>query len=332
VHLTSAGFAIVGQYAVRQLEAPLHFQAQTDMGLQAATSFGQTLGGRLDLSHARSGSDGNGLSFYVAANTASRSVGDGDRNLGFDLDTTGATAGAEYDAGGIVLGAAVNHSRPDADMITGTGEARAKAWQVGAYADWSAGGAFIQGHAGYGWLDYKVRRTAVIDDIRAETEGTAVTAGAKAGYLAGFGGLQIGPVVGVHYAKAKIDGYTESGDPVLTLNVGEQDVKALVGSAGLEGRGSFTSGGLAITPYASVTAEKDFEGDSRAIRYAGTSAPAIVNTFVLENRSKEVYGRLTAGANFALGSGVSLQVQGSTGIGQDRGNDKAGFAALKVGF
>jgi outer membrane autotransporter protein len=181
-------------------------------------------------------------------------------------------------------------------------------------------------------MDYDIRRTAVIDDIRAETEGTAVTAGAKAGFLAGFGGLRVGPVVGLHYAKAKIDGYTETGDPVLTLNVGEQDVKALVGSAGLEARGDFSSGGLAISPYASLTAEKDFEGDGRAIQYAGTASPVIVNTFVLDNRSKEVYGRLTAGANLALGSAVSLQVQGSTSLAQDGGNDKAGFVALKVGF
>ncbi|HEY0028641.1 MAG TPA: autotransporter domain-containing protein [Allosphingosinicella sp.] len=332
VHLTSAGFAIVGQYAVRQLEAPLQFQAQTDVGLQAATAFGRTMDGRLDLSNARSGIDGTGLNFYVAGNTASQTIGDGDRNLGYDLDTTGATVGAEYDAGGTVFGVALNHSRPDADMFTGTGEARARAWQVGGYAGWSAGGAFVQAHAGYGWMDYRTRRTAIIDDIRGETEGTATIAGAKAGYLAGFGGLRVGPVVGVHYAKVEIDGYTESGDPVLTLNVGEQDVKALVGSAGLEARGSFKAGGLAIAPYASVTAEKDLEGDGRAIRYAGTASPGIVNTFVLENRSKEVHGRLTAGANLALFGSASLQVQGSTSIERDGGNDTSAFVALKLGF
>ena len=72
VHLTSAGFAIVGRYAVRQLEAPLHLQAQADVGLQAATSFGATLLGRLDLSAARSGgAAAGGLNFYLSGNTAS---------------------------------------------------------------------------------------------------------------------------------------------------------------------------------------------------------------------------------------------------------------------
>src|SRR3954471_24197200 len=53
LHLTSAGFAIVGRYAVRQLEAPLHFEAQTEAGLQAAGAFAKLMGGRLDLSKAR---------------------------------------------------------------------------------------------------------------------------------------------------------------------------------------------------------------------------------------------------------------------------------------
>jgi uncharacterized protein YhjY with autotransporter beta-barrel domain/phospholipase/lecithinase/hemolysin len=333
VHLTSAGFAIVGRYAVRQLEAPLHFQAQTDLGLQAATSFGQTLQGRLDLSHARSGGgEGNGLGFFISANTASRSEREGDRTMAYDLDTIGVTAGAEYDAGAAVFGLALNHSRPEADMTGGTGSARARAWQVGAYGGFSAGGAFVQAHAGYGKLDYRTRRDAVIDQIQGETDGDALTAGAKAGYLMGMGGLRVGPVIGLQYAKVEMDGYTETGDPVLTLNVGEQDVKALVGSAGLEARADLTSGGLAIAPYVSLTAEKDLEGDGRAIRYAGTASPGIVNTFVLEDRSKEVHGRLTAGANLALGGAVSLQVQGSTSIARDGGNDVAGFVGLKVGF
>jgi uncharacterized protein YhjY with autotransporter beta-barrel domain/phospholipase/lecithinase/hemolysin len=332
VHLTSAGFAIVGQYAVRQLEAPLHFQSQTDMGLQAATSFGHTMDGRLDLSHARSGSEGTGLNFYIAGNTASQSVQDGLHNLGYDLDTTGVTAGAEYDMNGAVFGAALNYSRPHADTYTGTGNARAQAWQVGGYAGWTGGGAFVQAHAGYGWLNYNIRRTAVIDDIHAETDGTAITAGAKAGYLMGLGGLRVGPVVALQYAKAKIDGYTETGDPVLTLNVGDQDIKALVGSAGLEARGSLNSGGLTISPYAAITAQKDFEGDGAAVRYAGTASPAIVNTFNLDNRSKEVYGRLTAGANLALGGKAALQVQGSTSIEREGGNDMSALVALKIGF
>jgi uncharacterized protein YhjY with autotransporter beta-barrel domain/phospholipase/lecithinase/hemolysin len=329
VHLTSAGFAIVGRYAVRQLEAPLHLAAQTEAGLQAASSFGSTLSGRLDL--ARSGGQ-DGLHFFVSGNAASRDFNASDWNLAYDLDTFGASLGAEYGVGPITVGIAGNYSRGQADMATATGRVKTRAWQIGGYAGWSAGGAFAQGYAGYGSLDYRITRDAVIDTITARPNGNAVTAGAKAGYLVGAAGLSIGPVVGLHYAKAKVDAYTETGDPVLTLNVGKQDVKALLGSVGLELRGDFEAGGLAIRPYLEAAAEKDLEGDSRTIRYAGTPSPTIVNSFVLPDRPKDVHARLTGGAEMALGGSFALQLQGSASLSQKGGNDVGGFVALKAGF
>jgi outer membrane autotransporter protein len=244
----------------------------------------------------------------------------------------GVTGGVEYDSGNAVLGLAVNYSRPKADMLTGTGDVRAKGWQVGVYGGWTGGGAFVEGWAGHGWLDYDIDREAVIDRIAAETDGTAITAGAKAGYLFPLGGLSVGPVAGINYAKAELDPYTETGDPVLTLNVEDQDVSALVGSAGVEARGSFDSGGLAVSPYVALTAEKDFKGDGRIIRYAGTASPTIVNSFVLAERSEDTYGRLTAGASLALGGSFALQIQGSTSFEQDGSDDVAGWVGLKVGF
>ena len=176
---------------------------------------------------------GGGLSFYVSGNAASADRPTALQSLGYELDTFGATAGAEYDmGGGAILGAALNYSRGEADMDTGTGRAKARGWQGGVYGGWSGGGAFVEGYAGYGWLDYDIARTAVIDEIAAETDGTALTAGGQAGYLFDLGGMRIGPVVGLRYAKVELDGFTETGDPVLTLNVEDQETDSLVGSAG----------------------------------------------------------------------------------------------------
>jgi outer membrane lipase/esterase len=333
LHLTSAGFAIVGKYAVRQLEAPLQFQAQTDAGLQAATAFGKLMSGRLDLSKARSGVEGSdGLHFFISGSAEHQRQRASNTSLDYTLDTFGVSGGAEYDAGAAVIGGAISYSRPKADMNTGTGGVRATAWHLGAYAGFASGGAFVQGYAGYGWLDYKIRRTAVIDDIHANPNGHDVLAGAKAGYLLQTGGVRVGPVAALNYARANIDAYTETGDPVLTLNVQRQRVKALTGSAGIELRGTLDMGGLAMRPYAEVLAEKDFKGDGRVIVYSETAAPTIVNSFSLGNRTKRTYGRVTAGADFALGGAVSFQVQGSGSFERRGGNDVGGFAALKLGF
>ena len=331
VHLTSTGFAIVGRYAVRQLEAPLHLEAQAEVGLQTVSSFGSTMLGRLDLADARFGGPGGGLNFYISGNGASVERDPTAMSLGYELDTFGATAGAEYDAGsGLIVGAAVNYSRSEADMETATGRAKATAWQVGLYGGWSGGGAFVEGYAGYGWLDYDINRTAVIDTIEAGTDGTVFTAGGQAGYLVDLGGARVGPVIGVRYAEVDVDAFTEAGDPALTLNVGDQSLESLVGSAGVEARGTLDMGGIEVRPYARASVEREFEGSARTIRYALTTAPTIVNQWALPERSDDIYGRIAAGVNFDLGGAATLQLNATTSIGQDEGDEVAGFLALRL--
>ncbi|SMF61860.1 autotransporter domain-containing protein [Allosphingosinicella indica] len=334
VHLTSAGFAIVGRYAVRQLQAPLQFQAQSDLGIQTAQAFGSTLIGRLDLSPARRGGEAqDGLSAYLLGSFAGRDTRTTAASYAYDIDVPAVTGGFEYGMGnGATVGAALNYSRPKADFDTINARARADAWQVGVYAGWAGPAAFVQGYAGLGWLDLKTRREAVIDDIAGKTDGDTVTAGAKAGYLMGLGGLRAGPVIGLQYARAKLDAYTEAGDPVLTNNIGAQRLETLVGSLGAEVRGEWDAGGLAVQPYLSLTAERDFEGDSRTIRYAATATPGIVNSFVLPDRPKDTYGRVMGGADFSLGGGFALQVNGGTSFSRRGGDDFSGFVGLKAAF
>jgi uncharacterized protein YhjY with autotransporter beta-barrel domain/phospholipase/lecithinase/hemolysin len=328
VHLTSRGFEIVGQYAVRQLEAPLTFASQSDLGLSAAGGFGQVMSGRLDLE----GEPKDGLSFFLVGTTASHDTPGSNTSLAYDYDSFGATGGVEYGFGSGKMGVALSYSRPRTDSLSGTSSARANALHLGAYAQFERGGAFLEGYGGIGRYDFAVRRRAVIDDIRADTDGSGIVAGAEAGYLAQLGGVRAGPVVGVQYARTTIDGYTESGDPVLTLNVQDQRASELVGHAGLEAQFETKVGGLSVKPYGKLLAEKELDGSTRAIRYAGTASPGIVNTFRLEEEENDLYGRVEAGASFALGGNISLEVQGSTTFSRPGGNDRSGFLGIKLGF
>ncbi|HYJ30837.1 MAG TPA: autotransporter domain-containing protein, partial [Allosphingosinicella sp.] len=329
VHLTSRGFEIVGQYAARQTEAPLHFEAQGEAGLQAARSFGNTMLSRLDLSSARFGSGHDGLDFFVAGSAASSDPGRRLTSLGYDLETVGATGGVEYDTiSGLIVGAAASYTRADADFATQSGSARAAGWQLGAYAGWRGGGAFVQGYAGIGSLDYDIERAAVIDNVTASPDGDTMTAGASAGFLLPMGSLQIGPVLALRYARAEIDGFTETGDPVLTLDVSEQRLTSLTGSAGIEARGDLSAGGLSIQPYGSVALEREFDGDARSLTYALTAAPEIVNIWNLPARSRDTYGRVTGGVNLSLASAISVQVQATGTLEAEQGNEVAGSLAL----
>jgi phospholipase/lecithinase/hemolysin len=80
LHLTSAGFAIVGQYIAAQLQAPLTLQAASDMGLDVAHQFGRTLTARMDTTAPRDGDMPEGLKFFVAGDGYSRKLSAGQTN------------------------------------------------------------------------------------------------------------------------------------------------------------------------------------------------------------------------------------------------------------
>lgn len=330
VHLTSAGFAIVGAYAVRQLEAPLQLEAQGETVMLAADSFGDALQNRLDLNSATSG-DGPPLRVFFGADYGQRRVDDTQTSLAFRAERWSATGGIEYDGGSWLVGAAASLSNGDTRFLSGSGSLSSDMVQVGAYASWSGGGAFVEAYGGIGQGDLGIRRDAVIDEITGETDADTIVAGAQIGYLFNLGQVRVGPVAGISYAKAEIDGFTETGDPVLTLAVQDQDLDQLVGSLGVELNADLDIGGSRVAPFLSATVEKELDDDPRTIRYAGTAAPEIVNQWVVAGND-ETYGRVSLGANLQITNGISLQVAGSTTIGQDNGDRSGASVALRVGF
>jgi outer membrane autotransporter protein len=165
-----------------------------------------------------------------------------------------------------------------------------------------------------------------------DADGHHILAGARGGYLMPFGMLRAGPVVGLDYAKAKVDGYTETGDPALTLNVSGQTYEALTGNLGLEVRGGVGVPGVGVHPYLQALLEKDFIGDGRTIFYAQTSAPGIVNRFDYEGRSEKIYGRLNGGISATVLGAMAVDASLSTTVGKKQGNEVSGQVGVRIGF
>ncbi len=333
VHLTAAGFAIVGRYTFRQLQAPLNLGATTDLALDNARQFGRTLNSRMDLGSPRDGEVLEGVRFFVMGDSFSRDVNRSFTADAFDIDSVGATAGAEVGFGGNgLIGVAGGITRGKAKLANGSARLNGDGWQGGVYAAYALGPVFVQGHAGYGRSEYEITRAGVIDNLSASPDGSHVVAGAKAGFLAGVGPLRVGPVAAIDWARVKVDGYTETGDAALTLNVGKQRYSALVGSAGIELRGDLDAGGSIVRPFASAMVEKDLKGDSRTLTFSQTSAPVIVNRYNLGERDQSVYSRFSGGASAQLARNIQLDIVGSTTAGKDDGNEVTVHGGVRVGF
>ncbi len=332
LHLTSAGFAIVARYIDAQLTAPLTLQAPGDVGLDTARQFGRTLSTRMDLGSPRDGDMPEGLGAYLVGDTFSRTLGKTDRNDQFKVTTVGLTGGVEYGFGSGMVGAAINVSRPKANFANDKFRDEASAVQGGIYGGLGIAGGFVQGYGAIGTIRHDLSREGVVSDLDADPKGKHAAAGIKAGFLMPFATVRVGPVAGLDYARARVEGYTEEGDAALALNVGRQRFSSLRGSIGAEVRGDFGGGGVQLRPYAAALVEKDFTGDDRSIRFAQTSAPGIVNSYRVEDASKKAYGRLSVGMSAAILSGISLNANVSGTVGKDQGNETSGHVGLRAGF
>ena len=332
LHLSSAGFVIVARYVAAQLEAPLTLQASSDMGLDVARQFGRTLSTRMDTGAPRDGDMPEGLKFFVVGDTVARSLSTGFNNDAYRSTSVGGTVGAEYGFGSGVVGIAGNYSKPRINFTGNAAGVEGESIQVGGYAGFGIAGGFVQAYAGYGWDRHEIDRTGVVEGMEADPKGRHALIGAKVGYLMPMGAVRVGPVVALDYARAKVDGYTETGDPALTLNVSSLKYSSLRGSAGLEVRGDFGGGGIQLRPYVAATAEKDFTGDARTVRFSQTASPTIVNSFAFDDASKRAYGRFSGGFSAAIFSAVSLDVAGSATVGKDQGEETSAHVGLRFGL
>ena len=332
LHLTSYGFGIVGKYVAAQLQAPLTLQATSDMSLDVARQFGRTLTSRMDTTAPRDGDMPEGFKAYLVGDGFSRRLDAGARNDEYRSSGYGVTAGVEYGFGSGLAGLAVNYSKPKVNFGNDAAETEGKSLQVGGYGVFGIAGGFVQGYAGYGWNEHDIDRAGVVDTLEADPDGDHFIAGAKGGYLMPMGAVRVGPVIGLDYAKAKVDSYTESGDAALALNVDSLSYKSLRGSLGVELRGDFAGGGVQLRPYVSAAVEKDFTGDERTVRFSQTSAPSIVNSFVLEDASKDAYGRISGGFSAAILSAVTLDVTASATAGKDQGEETSAQLGFRFAF
>jgi uncharacterized protein YhjY with autotransporter beta-barrel domain/phospholipase/lecithinase/hemolysin len=325
LHPTSQGFALVARYVATQLAAPLTLQAPSELGFDTARQWGRTLSSRSDL-YGR-GEAVEGLRLYVVGDAFQHDIGRNAETSAFEVRGAGGTIGAEYGLAGGLVGIAGNYSRPRVDFGNDAARIRGRSWQVGAYGSLGMGGLFGQAYLGYGKDRHRITRAGVLEGMVARPDGSHTVAGLKGGYLMPLGGFSAGPIAAVDYARAKVDGYTETGDPALTLAVGRQSLKAVTGQAGVEVRGELAG----FHPFVNLVAERDFTGDGRRISFAQTSAPVIVNQWAV-GRGKDAYGRISGGGSANVMGNVSIDAFVSTTLGRDDGQEVSGQLGLKARF
>ena len=224
VHLTSAGFAILGEYIVNRLQAPSTLPVQAAVGASTEQAFAQTLFSRMDMvgggttggfapqreladfsTHPMLGPpQDHRLSVYLVADG---DVSDGERTTtgaGFKLTSVGGTAGAEYRLTDYALvGGAFNYENSIFKIATGNGKTNGASYQFGLYGTVATTNYFAQGLVAGGVQDYRNTRPGVVDPISSSPHGSTFVAGGKVGRLFDTSGMRVGPIAGLLYGRAR---------------------------------------------------------------------------------------------------------------------------------
>jgi len=225
---------------------------------------------------------------------ANATFGFGDRDAtqrenGFDFDTVGLTAGADYRLSTeLVLGGALGYTRLNADFqesaeVAG-GKVEGDSWSLLGYALYNVGDFYAHGLLGYSRTDFDIERRIDYEPgpnagpqvegadrtARADPDGRQFQVSAGFGYELRRNAWSLSPGVRVEILRARIDGYRERGAEGLDMAVQRQTVESATTALGAEL--AYTSGqpfGVLI-PQARAEWVHEFSNHARRIetRYA----------------------------------------------------------------
>jgi outer membrane lipase/esterase len=272
------------------------------------------------------------LTTYAMGTFAGGNRSESANAAGFNYDAVSGTAGLEYSISrNLIVGFAANATATRADINTGA-SVDVDALQAAAYASYATKNWFADALAAYGRHDLDLARPGVNDVIRGSTEASAVALAARGGYLFDFGRLRAGPIAGLTYIHSKVGGYTEKGDPQLTLNVSALTVDALTGSVGVRFLAPFQSGGRVFVPFLNVTLEHNFGDNTQTLSASLTQAPLAPVLSPVPSFDTRTYGKIDGGLTVQMGPQLGATISASSTFARDDAQDYRISAGLNYRF
>jgi outer membrane autotransporter protein len=199
------------------------------------------------------------------------------REDGFDFDDWGLTGGVDYRfTDNFVAGLALSTSKTKTDFHNNLGDVESTNWGGSAYASYTIGNLYIDGHFGYAQLDFDTTRQIVVPSMTAvapvianaigATEGKQYTFSIGGGYEFRGKSVSVTPYARLDYLKLTVDGFVES-DPVagLGLVVNDRDADSLQSAIGARLWQPISTGFGVVTPYAGIEWNHEYKNDSSSL-------------------------------------------------------------------
>jgi outer membrane lipase/esterase len=262
------------------------------------------------------------LSVYVDGLYATGDTSDRAGAAGIGYNVGGVTIGADYRLRpNFLVGAAFNYSNATGNEHQGWGSTTTDAYQFAGYGSWSNRNWFADLAISGGFDNLKITRPGLVTPLTGSPDATSFVVQGKTGYLFDVAALnsgafnasavKLGPIVGLTYSHVHINGYTETGDPILNQAVGDQNTDGVTGRAGVEFRSSYLWNKWMVSPWLDLTAEHDFNAGAQTLTTAQTYALALTIATPVSSRN-ETYGRVAGGFSVQVAQNVSANLTGET--------------------
>lgn len=273
VHPTTAAHAMLGQFVIAEITAPLQISMLAQAPQTAYRTHARAIGRQQLADYDR---QGDGLRWFASFDYDRQRIDQTDASPKLDTNQSTLTVGADAHASdNLSVGMALSIANQNADFGGGSGGFKLQDVMFSGYGLYRIGRGYVGAIGTFGSLAYNdIDRSFQIGQLRrtetGEAPGSQSAFELNGGYRFSFGGVETGPFAGVAYQHARVGTYTERAGDSSSMWFARQNRESLVGRIGWDLMGSFQAGGSTWRPYAAVAFEHESNADPYVVR-AGSS-------------------------------------------------------------
>ncbi len=223
--------------------------------------------------NANGGDGNNAYGIWTAGMIRSGNHDGRNGSAGVDFETDGVSVGLDYRVNdAFTIGGGVGYGRDDSDVGDNGSRSEGSAFTLAFYGSYSPGDVFfMDGLWGYQSLDYDLRRFVTTNGnfVTGSRSGTQLFGSVSMGADIQNGAWQFTPYARIDVARADLEKYTESGDPIFSVAYDNLEVDTDTGNVGvrIEYRREVNWG--MFSPQFRVEYQHDFKGNgAQTMRYA----------------------------------------------------------------
>lgn len=330
-HFSAAGQKIEADYIYSLLAAPSQVSMLAENAIKTRTALVGTIQRQMDATEANKG--GGALTAWVTGDVSSLKI---DNYPGFPHDPStplSLTGGMSYRVmPGVFVGGAVSIGQNTPKWGGSRGEFKQDEISGSVYAAALGSPLWATAVGTYGTLNYDVTRVVPIGIASytnlGDTSGKNWSVGGQAGYDFRVGQFKTGPVAGLLWQRATIDGFTEGGGDFTSLGFSNQARNSLVSTLGWRAKVELG----AWQPFAQVVWNHELASTDRdvtAFLVSTSYAPSYHMPAVVVGKD---WGTASVGTTLNLGSGMLALGSVQTEFGDHGVRTYGGQIGLNVRF